>query len=361
MKKKIISIVKTLMKKLRLIYTNIQSFFHMRKFINLFLGKGLIALCAIILICALCGVALDYKISLRMPYFKTLLISLLFCLCSTLFTTHLIVKTIEEIHPAEDNKLLELYTKNEKNMTSQYIYLPMIFFGITVPVSTFILINTNVNIVISVYCFLGLFNVVFFCTLGAIQYFLLLMFIHNIRLKINDIKKYNKFYPPNTSWYIQLAKTAHTCNIFFLLVGLTLIFDFSVFCFSGKFGIGFSGTINILLLTFFWIVIFLFIITGAILLTIFSNRELFFIYRGLIKKKEAFLEEECSNNTDVYLKNIYATQMMQLLDLSSKVDNWGKRLFSFTASFVNLIASIEATKSFVLNLIPAHLFQTFFT
>ena len=307
-----------------------------------------------ILASVLVGIILQACAKHPLPYFFVLLSVLLFCILASYSTTKCIASVYKKFRQSMtgDIELLILRTKYAARANRDIIYVPIIFFGVLVPSAAFALIGINLDILVKVYCFTGLSIMVMTCTFGAIQYMLFLVFIYDIKKSIDSITEFDSLNPQETKWVKELSSVSRKCNNFFLLVGLALIFAFCLFSFSGKFMIDTSKTSSVIFLAIFWIIIAIFIIIGAIVLTLFSNYEINKILDGLYDKQQQKLRNNYRYATDTYVKNTFAMRLSLLSISQANKVLFKKNAFSYMLSIINTVASIEATRT-LLNSIMA--------
>lgn len=311
------------------------------KIINKWLPFDIIIFTMLVLL----GIVLQLAVNNSLPFFYILLIILIFCLLSSHFTSYLINNTYLKFKNSMigDETLFVIRTKHSTYIKNKIIYIPIIFFGILVPIAAFSLMGINLNFYLKVYCFTGLSVVVMFCTYGAIQYILFIIFIQNIRKEIKNVTAYNKLNPQQTIWFKDLLCVSRTCNNLFLIVGFLFIVAFCVFVFSGDFKINICKISSSIFLVIFWLIIIVFIIFGAIILTLLSNFETKRILNGLYNNCQTTLKENYKYSKDVYTKNTFAILMSLLIINRNTKTLLKKNLLSYLFSIIDAIASVEAT------------------
>lgn len=315
---------------------------------KIFLKKHKKIVLTIFLFLILIGINLHMVFEATLPLFWILFILLILCLYLTYQTTTNIFNKIQALDSsmAGDKTLLILRTKYKTQVHSNIIYLPMLFFSFILSYVAYNLLNVEVDQSIIIYCFVALFVVVFFCTYGAIQYFLLILFIAKIKKNIKSIDNYDRIHPQNSDWLTTLNKLINKCNRRFLIVGLLLIIAFNIFSLTGKFGINISNKTDMVLLSIFWLIILFFIIFCAIFCSCYSNYCINSIQTNLISKVKNSLNQEYNNCKQNDIRNSYAIRIMLLSNLET-TKRFAKNLTTNLLSIVDAVASIQATISLV--------------
>ena len=308
-------------------------------------SKKVIMLIPIVLM----GTTINYTASHPLPYFGILLIMLVLCIIASYYTTHKILICQKNFNKemSGDYTLLKLRTEYIANSSRYSIYIPIIFFGIIVPTAAFLMIGIKINPFVNLFCFWGLSCTVMICTFGAIQYLILLLFIHKIRINIKNIKNYENLDPQQTEWFQTLFNIIRICNTLFLLVGLIFVIAFCLFTFSERFAIDFSNTGSKICLWLFWAIIVIFIIFGAVFFTISSNIEIKKILNGLYDNEQTTLNDNFSHARDEYIKNLFSIQLSLMVIKRNTKILFKKNIFSYLLSVIDAIASLEATLSFL--------------
>lgn len=303
----------------------------------------------ILITIVIAGLIMNYSVPNPLPRFNILIAMLSFCIVSSFYTTSKIIECQDKFSRlmAGDSILLVLRTEYIKKSYRCLIYIPVIIFGIIVPTAAFFMIGISINIFIKVFCFLGLSFTVMICTLGAIQYLILLIFMHKIRISIKKIKNYDDFNPQNTPWFKELFRVTRICNNLFLAVGLVFVIAFCVFSLSDKFAIDLSNPIVKTCLLLFWTIIVIFIIAGAIFLTLSSNNDAKKILDGLFDSEQAKLNDNYIHANDINIKNFWSIQLSLMVIKRNTKKLFTKSLFSYILSAIDAIAAAEATLALV--------------
>lgn len=331
-------------------FCNLVSHFSVENVINHVINLSFGRYIAIIIFLSLIGISLNILANNPLPCFHELLLILVFCQLSTYCTTVRIIEAQRKLNNDDmigSPNLFALRVKFNSRLTSNIIYIPTIFFGILIPSATFRLINIEIDYIVKAFCFVALSVVTMSCTIGAIYYLYLLVFIHNIKKNAHRINSGYDAVQSHTKWINDVISVSRTCNIFFLLVGTAFILAFCLFSFSGKFGINYEEAISKICLAVFWVVITVCIILSAIVATIWSKITIQKTIDIIFSNSQKNLYEEFLITEDIGLKIERGIRLSLLSTNRSQLIKQKAGFLATLISLINIVASVEATVSLI--------------
>lgn len=304
----------------------------------------------LIILVSAAGILINATARNRLPFFNVLLFILVFCLFSSHYTTVRIKKMCDKLDKESmigTSEKLILRQKFIQRLNCNIVYIPTLLFGFLIPFATFQLINIELDWIVCVYCFFILSIVTMSCTVGAVYFLFLLMFMSYIRMNAHKINGGYDAALNNSKWINDIIRTSGVCNKFFSLVGTAFILAFCLFSFSGKYGINYNDIISVICVVMFWFIIVVFIILGAIISTVWSRITIRKIVEIILSNAQKQLYDEFIVTTDLSLKVDKGIKLSLLNINRNQMFNLNHSLFSGFISLINFAASLEATTSLI--------------
>lgn len=348
LKEKIVKWFKRICKSWSALFAKTSNWLSLSNVITRMANFSIFKYISILIVLSALGMILNTISRNQLPYFNVLLLILIFCQISSHYTTVRINKICEKLNTQSMIGQYEQFVvrqKFTKRLNSNLVYIPTLFFGFIIPTAAFQLINIEVDLIVCAYCFFVLSVVTMSCTVGAIHFLFLLMFMHNIRINAHKINGGYDTVQYSSIWLNDLISISGVCNKFFSLVGTAFILAFCLFSFSGKYCIDYSDIISVLCIAMFWFIIVIFIILGAIVASVWSRITIRKTVEILLSNAKKNLYDEFLITNDLSLKIEKGIRLSLLNINQSKIFKLNRSYFAMFISIINFAASLEATVS----------------
>lgn len=257
-----------------------------------------------------------------------------------------------------DAVLLAARLKLVKYMHSNVNWLIVLIIPALIVPAVIYIMKYPLGLPIKIFAFTALYFIILLCLVSYIQYVYLIRLSFFLMHNAGQIEKYDRSRPHKTDWLVKLAAVTNKESNMFFIVGASFVFLLYQITLTGLYGIQEQDYISNILVVYLWSIEAVAIV---VMFSVFSACSYFFI-KKMINKLVAKSIKKCSIEHKAIMRQKKRKKWQVLLQLNElkilmleKTPAYPEKplvsyAISYIIAFLNLVATVEAVRSLILQL-----------